>query len=325
MGGTQRTGTANLFDGVQHTASSEYSTRSGERIDTLQIHHATMTSLSGLIDLMMPGGRTVSANGAMGNDGTLIEVVPLPFRAFTSASSYDRRSLTVECCNTTLGPSWGISAATRTRLAQLAADMFRIGLLGGLDRRFIIGHYEVPGTYATACPGPDMHLDAIVAEANAIYNGTTTDTEDEMSAVGYYNVVGGTRANIGEVSFEELLTETHGDMADTYAAVSSFYYEGVDVPPLHMAVLRQMALDRRAALVVDITSALLPAIQAIGAAVGANPEGIRDLVAQGVAEYYENNVPALDLSEDDKSEIADFVANEADRRDRARLDGIADA
>jgi len=158
-------GSSDLFDSVQLTAASEYGSRQGEQIDTLQIHHATMTSLSGLIGMMQPGGRTVSANGAMGNDGHLVEVVPLSKRAFTSASGYDRRCLTVECCNTTLSPNWGVSDATHRRLARLAVQMYRKGILGSLSRRHIIGHSEVPGTYATSCPGPSMDLDRIVALA----------------------------------------------------------------------------------------------------------------------------------------------------------------
>lgn len=179
-------GSNNLFDSVQYTASSEYSTRGGRAIRYLQIHHATMTSLSGLISLMQPGGRTVSANGALGNDGHLVEVVPLAFRAFTSATSFDQQCLTVETCNTTLSPTWGISTASRERLARLAVSMYRQGLLGGLTRQYIIGHYEVPGTYATACPGPDMNLDWIVRRAQEIYNngsdtagGGTTPIEDK--------------------------------------------------------------------------------------------------------------------------------------------------
>lgn len=330
MAGTARTGGLGLFDAFQHTASSEYSSRQGEQIDTLQIHHATMTSLSGLIGLMQPGGRTVSANGALGNDGWLVEVVPIAYRAFTSGvASFDRHCLTVEVCNTTLSPGWGISKASRTRLAQLAADMFRAGLLKGLyyGRGGLIGHQDVPGTYATACPGPDMLIrEVIIPEAIAIYNGggsAVEGKEDDM--VQYFNVPGGTRANVGEISFEELLHETHGDMADTYAAISSHYYDGADVPPLHMAVLRQMALDRRAALVVDITAALTPAIQALGDAVGANPDRIAQLVEQGVAAYYQDNVPILELTDDDKAEIAEFVQNERDRREAARIENTPDA
>jgi len=158
-------GSLDLFDGQQLTGPSEYDSRYGTQIDTLQLHHATMTSLSGLIDMMMPGGRQVSANGAMGNDGTLIEVVPLSERAFTSATVYDRRCLTVECCNTTLAPDWGISDATHRRAGKLAADMFRAGLLGGINRTYIIGHNQVPGTYATSCPGPSFNLDLVVQYA----------------------------------------------------------------------------------------------------------------------------------------------------------------
>jgi hypothetical protein len=78
----------------------------------------------------------------------------------------------VETCNTTLSPSWGISEASRLRLAKLAVAMFRAGILGSLTRKHIIGHYEVPGTYATSCPGPEMRLDYIVKLANDIYKGS---------------------------------------------------------------------------------------------------------------------------------------------------------
>ncbi len=161
-------GSFGWFDGVQATAPTEYDSRYGTEIDTLQLHHATMTSLPGLIDMMMPGGRQVSANGAMGNNGVLIEVVPSLYRAFTSASTYDRRCVTVECCNTTLSPDWGISEATHVRAARLAVDMFKAGKLGGINRTYIIGHNEVPGTYATACPGPSFNLDHVVELANAM-------------------------------------------------------------------------------------------------------------------------------------------------------------
>lgn len=164
-------GSYDLFDGQQLTGPSEYDSRYGTAIDTLQLHHATMTSLSGLIGMMMPGGRQVSANGAMGNDGTLIEVVPLSERAFTSATSYDRRCLTVECCNTTLDPEWGVSDETHRRAGKLAADMFRAGLLGGITRQYIIGHREVPGAYATSCPGPSFDLDLVVQYALQEFTG----------------------------------------------------------------------------------------------------------------------------------------------------------
>jgi hypothetical protein len=150
------------YDSINLTSYSESSPRT-MRVDTLQVHHATTTSLAACRALMDAGGRQVSANYAMGNDGNLMLVVPVERRAFTSASSYDNRSITVEVCNTTLGPSWGISYASHLRLAQLAAEMWFEGLLGGINRTYIIGHNEVPGSYATACPGPSMNLDLVVA------------------------------------------------------------------------------------------------------------------------------------------------------------------
>jgi hypothetical protein len=167
------------FDSIDLTAPSEYGSRDGQRVDVLQIHHATTTSLSGLRGLMAPGGRKVSANGAMGKDGHLMLVVPADRRAFTSATSYDKRSFTVEVCNTTLDPHWGISDACHERLAQLASEMHHeLGM--PLDRAHIIGHREVPGTYPTACPGPSMDLDRIVRRAREIAEGDDMPSAKEI-------------------------------------------------------------------------------------------------------------------------------------------------
>lgn len=153
-------------DAIRHTALSESSPRRGT-IDTLQYHHAAMTSLAGLERLMEPGGRVVSANYALATDGTLIEKVPVNRRALTSATVFDNRCLTVETVNTTAGPQWGISDASHRRMGLLAADMMREGLLTGLyyGPGGIIGHRDVPGTYATACPGPSYNADLILQYA----------------------------------------------------------------------------------------------------------------------------------------------------------------
>jgi hypothetical protein len=166
-------GSFGLYDGVDlsNSIQTESSPRN-RRINTLQIHHATMTSFSGLKAMMDEGGRQVSANGAMSNEGHLDEVIPTATRrAYTSASAFDNQCLTVECCNTTLGPTWGISEVSKERFARLAVDMFRNGLLDHLGRGVggILGHFEVPGTYATACPGPNMELDRISAMAQTLY------------------------------------------------------------------------------------------------------------------------------------------------------------
>lgn len=158
-----------LWDKTKLTGPSEYGSRNGEKIDTLQVHHMAGRSLAQLIDLMMPGGRKVSANGALDTDGTLVNVVPVWARPFTSASAFDRRSLTVETVNTSGAPGWGISDASHERLAHLLAQMhWTYGTkleygVGGL-----IFHRDVPGTYATACPGPSMDGDRIIRRAREI-------------------------------------------------------------------------------------------------------------------------------------------------------------
>jgi len=172
-----------LFDRVDHTAASEYASRQGETITTLQVHHTASTSDEGARRLMDPGGRTVSANGLLLRDGTLVEVVPGQYRAYTSASGADRYCITVETVNQTAHPEWGISEMQRVRLAKLAADMRRAGLPINPGRRGvggIIGHNETPGSYATACPGPSMNLDHIAAMAGSIpAGGTPTPIEQE--------------------------------------------------------------------------------------------------------------------------------------------------
>lgn len=245
-------GSLNLFDSVQYTAASEYGSRQGEQIDTLQIHHATMTSLSGLIGLMQPGGRTVSANGALGTDGHLVEVVPLDKRPFTSATGYDRRSLTVEVCNTSLSPSWGISEECRLRLARLAVQMYRKGLLGSLTRNHIIGHYEVPGTYATACPGPDMNLDRIVAYARAM-NSSTAGEEltpiEEAEVIAYHSedrrvksVEPGGNARLKDArGYDVNVTRSVGE----YSITPHVYAEGAPGDVLELALIWMNNSDKR--------------------------------------------------------------------------------
>lgn len=154
------------YERADLTALTESRPRTA-KIDTLQYHHGTVLSTAALRSLMNPGGRTVSSNLIATTDGELILVVPFERRALTSASEFDNRCITVETVNTTLGPDWGISDESHRRLGRLAAEMLQEGLLGGLHYGpgGIIGHRDVPGTYATACPGPSFDADLILKYA----------------------------------------------------------------------------------------------------------------------------------------------------------------
>lgn len=109
---------------------------------------------------------------------------------------------------------------------------------------------------------------------NEIHGATAEPKKPEENDVKYFNVIDGSRANIGEISFEPISKETHGDWADTYAAVSSQYYEGQDIPQVHFDVLRQSALNRRAAFLAEVTAITT----------GVDPAALTATVKQAIAD-----------------------------------------
>lgn len=246
-------GSLGLADVVNLTNQETESDPRNRATTTLQIHHTAGTSDAGSRALMDPGGRTVSANYLLLRDGTLMEVILLGRRAYTSASGFDHESITVEVVNQTAGPEWGISETQRRRLAKLARDLHALSLIHRLDRGVggIIGHFEVPGTYATACPGPSMQLDHISALAKS---GSTVALEDEAPIdlgdieMRYLNVTNGPAANIGELSFEPISVEQHGDeWAPHFRVASAAIFNGIDVSQVVFDIARQGVFNRQAA------------------------------------------------------------------------------
>lgn len=137
--------------------TSDGSSRDGARIDRFIVHHAATTSLSAILALFQPGGRQVSANYALGNDGTLVATVEEQYRAWTTASYVDdRRAITIEVANSAVGGSWPVSDASFHELARLIADVAtRYGF--DINDDTVLTHQEVyrrfGRSYATACPG----------------------------------------------------------------------------------------------------------------------------------------------------------------------------
>jgi hypothetical protein len=130
-------------------------------------HHAATTSLSGILALFQPGGRTVSATFAIGNDGEIVGCVDPSRRPWTSASKLDDIAITFECANlSTTG--WTISEKSYQSIAKIAAWMNAVYPGFSIDREHIVGHRELytrwGESYATACPG-GMDLDRVVALA----------------------------------------------------------------------------------------------------------------------------------------------------------------
>jgi len=181
--------------------TTDHGSRFGFKPKRVVLHHAATTSLAGLLRLMMPGGRTVSAHAAIGGD-QIVSVVPESRRSYSLASAlFERSVLSAECVNSTGAPSWELSDATHESIARWVADCSRRhGIRPHRDGKpktwTVIGHREVYTIhrrgYATACPG-GMRLDSITRRAQQILAGsqlagsatTITDTEqdDDMRLV----------------------------------------------------------------------------------------------------------------------------------------------
>ena len=157
--------------------SSQSSSRQGAKIDTLLVHHTASVSGrgSGVVNMMVNRTRTVSSNYVLGSDGHLWMVVDEDLRAWTSGSgsdggkgaAWDRRSVTIEICNSSGAPDWGISNASIDKAARLLIDLRR---RYGISR--VIGHRDLwtqfRASYATFCPGPDTVARILRREAELL-------------------------------------------------------------------------------------------------------------------------------------------------------------
>lgn len=166
--------------------TSQKSSR-GAAVDRFLVHHAVSTNWRAVLDMMM-GGKEVSANYIIGNDGEIISVVPEEYRAWTSSSQYwDGRSITVEVCNSALNGGAGndpngypISPAAQDALTRLIADVGRrygfTPIRDGLNST-VLSHRDLSDwwgdSYETQCPGGFIwyRLPAIAARAVEINNG----------------------------------------------------------------------------------------------------------------------------------------------------------
>lgn len=164
------------------------------------LHHAAMTSLSGLRSLAM-GGKQVSAT-AIVKDGEAENLVRDENRPWSLADAWgDSAFRSVETANESTN-GWTISDASHWTLARLVAywaeqDGFWPHRSGDPKTWTVIGHREFHdiygGSYATACPG-GMDLNLVTARAQALLGGTApagggstiindNSEEDDMSII----------------------------------------------------------------------------------------------------------------------------------------------
>lgn len=157
--------------------SPQNSSRQGAKIDTFLIHHTASVSGrgDGIVSMMVNRTRVVSSNYVLGSDGYLWMVVDEDLRAWTSGATndggrgaaWDRRSITIEICNSSGAPNWDISEASITKAAQLLRDLRRrYGI------RNVLGHRDLytqhGASYPTFCPGPNTVARILAREQELI-------------------------------------------------------------------------------------------------------------------------------------------------------------
>lgn len=145
------------------------------------LHHAAMTSLSGLRDMEVNGTKQVSSTAICKDDNLELIVPDNNYRPWSLSSAYwDSAMRSVETCNESTN-GWTISDKSHWSLARAVAywsttDGFWPHRDGDPSTWTVIGHREVytihGASYATACPG-GMDLNLVVARAQSILRGGT--------------------------------------------------------------------------------------------------------------------------------------------------------
>lgn len=169
---------------VRAAVSPNRSARQG-RVQLFIVHHyaGTQDPESAWRRFNAPNDRSVSPNYQVNADGSVFEVVPPDrFRAWTTGA-IDHQAVTCETQNTSGAPSWGISRASHEAIAHLIAwaskrygfPIQRGAVADGnrVTRPGVVGHRETPAgrQTSTACPGPSMDLEWLVARAREIASG----------------------------------------------------------------------------------------------------------------------------------------------------------
>jgi len=152
----------------------------GHPITRVIWHHQASTNDDGTISMMVSGSKQVSSTYTVDNKdyggrgrARITGVVPERYRPWTSSSWADEGALTIEVCNSSGDPTWGIADVTHESCAYIAAYAY-LAYGVQLHRAHTpadsghLGHKEVMGmfgdSYATACP-MNVNIDRIIARA----------------------------------------------------------------------------------------------------------------------------------------------------------------
>lgn len=149
------------------------------------VHHyaGTQDPASARNRFMAANDRSVSPNYQVNADGSVFEIVPPDrYRAWTTGA-IDHQAVTCETQNASGAPSWAITSASHEAIAHLiawAAARYGFPIQRGqvadgnvVTVPGVVGHRETPAgrQTSTACPGPSMDLNWLVARAQQIAAG----------------------------------------------------------------------------------------------------------------------------------------------------------
>lgn len=144
------------------------------------IAHHTGTTVDQLYYFSTKNDRDSCPSYYFRKNGDVFELIRPGAKPASTGPEWNYRSIAVEMLDSTGSPTWTLTDAQRTRLAELAVRMKEATVYGGgvwdgapidfdITREHIIGHNEaLPGS--TICPGPDARLDEVVAEAKRLWD-----------------------------------------------------------------------------------------------------------------------------------------------------------
>jgi lysozyme family protein len=159
----------------------------GSVINRLIIHHTTNTGDEEPY-FKTKNDRSSCPTWYVRANGDVIEMIA-PEKRPSATGSANTYSVAIETQNTSGAPAWGISEESHETIARIAAWLSKQTKFGDvpvaitLDRAHIIGHNEA-GVNATACPGPSMNLDKIVARAQELAAAEEPDPDPDPEPAG---------------------------------------------------------------------------------------------------------------------------------------------
>lgn len=177
---------------VNHVRKSpNCSSRNGNRIDRITIHHmAGNLSVETCGNVFAPSSRQASSNYGIDSNGRVGLYVDEAYRSWCSSSkANDQRAVTIEVADNKIGGGWGCSSAAMAKLVLLCADICRRNGIKKLNYTGNTnGNLTLHKWFAnTDCPGAylESQMPVIAREVNKLLeSGATTYTWGSTTASG---------------------------------------------------------------------------------------------------------------------------------------------